>query len=126
LTGLAPKGSHNSVKIEINGGWLDWKIEVGVLGPDFRPVPDGHGGYKLQTVTFRKRILENNDIGIVAADPQSRIDPQIGPLIGSEITIVWKATGELYDGSVMLNGPHALMNGQCKRNSETPTFKPGH
>jgi hypothetical protein len=126
LFGVLPKGAKVSRTMEIDGEWLKWTAESPVIDSVGRPMQDRNGDYQHRTTTSRERILENNDVGIVAAFSQSQIDPQVGSIISAVITVIEKATGKFREGSVALNGAHDFFSGQCKRNSYTPTSNLSH
>lgn len=92
-------------------------VRFQIDGDEFKRVPDPWIGPKplvpIPADTFRYKLLENNDVGIVAARSQSRANPDVGPLIGATVVTINKTSGELREGSVMANGEHDLLTGHC-------------
>jgi hypothetical protein len=115
-TNMLPLNAHGGSKIEIDGEQLDWKDEVPVIGIGGRPVPDSNGGYEHRTATFHYRVLENNEVGIVAVSSEAQINADIGPLVGARVITISKPSGDLREGSVMAGGEYDLLTGHCQRN----------
>jgi len=115
-------------KIRIDGEWLDWIVDVPVVGPMGEPVPvPGHSGeYQHKPMTFRNQLLENNDAGIVAVTSQSHLVSGIGPLVGATVISIGKSNGDFRMGSVMAGDVQELMSGYCTPNPDTPRNKVGH
>ena len=61
----------------------------------------------------RYQVLDDNDVGIVAANSRSMVFGSLGPLIGAAIIVINKSNGELHIGSVVQDGAHDLQVGHC-------------
>jgi hypothetical protein len=104
------KGSAGIAKIHIDGNTLNW-----LLPPPYAT------DTRNKWTTFPYRLLENNDVGIVAVTTEARVYEGmgslyngIGPVVGATIIILNKSNGDFHTGSVMANGAHDLLSGRCK------------
>jgi hypothetical protein len=70
--------------VQINGDDLAWTTDAFDL-----PFPKMH----IPAHTLHYRILENNDVGVVAVASQSRIDKDVGPVISAEVVTIKCAIG---------------------------------
>ena len=97
------KGGKGAARMEVDGNTLNWMVQTS----------------RTTWSTFQNRLLENNDVGIVAASSQADTGQSFGPsytggrLIGASIITLDKSTGALRTGSVMSNGEHDLLTGHC-------------
>jgi len=64
-------------------------------------------------MTVRFHVLENNDVGLVAAYPQAVRSPDTGPFIGATILTLSKLDGDFRTGSVMTTGSSDFNIGRC-------------
>jgi hypothetical protein len=101
-TSGSDKGLSGIAKIQIDKDTLDWQLPV--------PVKSG-----MEWTTSPHRLLENNDLGTVAASSQSYSDSDVGPVIGARVIVLNKSNGDLRIGSVMIIGEHDFLTGHCKR-----------
>lgn len=90
-------------KVNIYGDKLDWQVKVVVP----RPEP------KLSTATFQYRVLENNDVGLVAVWSQSKINQYVGSLVSAEVLVINKKDGKFHVGDVGLKDIRDSMSGEC-------------
>ncbi len=97
------KGLYGSAKIQIDGDTLNWQVP-----PPTKPTAEAKG------TTFQYRLLQDNRIGIVAISSEARVDDNVGPLVGATVITLNKLTGALRTGSVMVNGEHDILSGNCK------------
>src|ERR1700761_1454021 len=77
------KGLPGSVRISIDSGKFRWEILV----PKF-PLKFNADSEWMGVDDF---LLEDNDVGAVAASPVARVDASVGTVIGGTITILNKA-----------------------------------
>ena len=99
-----PPSIKSHVTIKINGSALNW-----LLDPFNIPIPKIH----ISPRAIRYRILQNNDVGVVAINTQARIDKDIGPIVSSETVAIDKTTGALHAGVVGTRGLHDNLSGHC-------------
>jgi hypothetical protein len=95
------KGIHDNADVQADGDRLYWKDT---------PAHTKSGPWVL-------RLLENNEVGIVAADSQAQVNPDVGPLLGAVIVTISKSSGAMHASSAMADGPHDLWKGQCMRST---------
>lgn len=100
-----PPGITSHVTIQIDGDKLDW-----ILDPYDIPIPKMH----IVPGVLRYRVIENNNVGIVAVFSQARIDKDAGPVISSETIVINKANGALHAGVAGTNGVHDNLSGTCR------------
>ena len=99
------KGLQGAAKIEIHGDTADWLV----LMPSAQL-----GSNAAHWSKFPRRILVNNNIGLVAADPEAYVVKDVGPVVGSSITALNKQNGDLHIGSIGMLGANEIMAGHCK------------
>jgi hypothetical protein len=100
-----PPGISSHVTIRLNNDKLDWMLQ-----PFDIPVPATH----ITPPIIQYRVLENNNIGIVAVSSRARIDKDFGILISSETVAIDKSSGALHAGIVGTNGVHDNLSGTCR------------
>jgi hypothetical protein len=79
-------------------------------GPVDITVPELH----IPAATFHYRILENNDVGLVAVTTQARNDKDVGPVVAAETIVIDKANGRFHEGIVGNSGLSDMASGSCK------------
>jgi len=107
------KNFYGVGKVQIAGDTLNWQPDPG------------------RGATFPHTILQNNDVGIVAALSQAHMWKPMGqsgivPLIGATVIVLDKSSGDLRIGSVMANSVNNLIEGHCQRTQDVPKSDLGH
>jgi hypothetical protein len=105
---LHNSATSGSVKFQIDGQTLNMQIQSR-MPSSADPTLD----ILTQQGAFRYQVLEDNDLGIVAANPRSMTLGSLGPLVGAAIIVINKSNGELHIGSVVQDGAHDLEVGHC-------------
>jgi hypothetical protein len=104
---LHKSATSGSVKFLIDGKTLNMQIQSPILRSD-DPTLD----ILTKQGAFRYQVLDDNDVGIVAANSRSLLGT-LGPLIGASIIVISKSNGDLHIGSVVQDGAHDLQVGHC-------------
>jgi len=99
------KGLAGESKIEISGNTLKWFVESPV---PFLPKPE------ISYIESAYKILERNKVGVVAVSSDSRLVPNVGPVIVAQVLTIKKSDGALYVGAVGSTGVYELRKGHCK------------
>ena len=107
------KGLSDRVRFEVVGDIL--------VSQSMAPKSPSIPGTGTWVSTSQLKILENNDVGIVAYYSQSRIYKSngplyrgIGPVVGAVVTVISKSDGRFRAGSIMADGPHDMAEGHCE------------
>jgi hypothetical protein len=100
-----PTGLSTQAIMEIDEKGLKWILPA-------HPMPIV-GGY-IGATTFQFAVLQNNDIGLVAASPQARTDKDVGVILGAFVVVLNKSSGAFHGGSVWMAGVSDSMKGTCK------------
>lgn len=99
ITSLLPqnKGQISSVRIEIDGNQLEYEVVAShtVSAPD---------APRTWVPFFEYHVLANNDVGIVAANPQASNSHALGIHLGAWVLTIVKPSGSLRIGSVKFTG----------------------
>jgi hypothetical protein len=100
-----PPGITSHATVKLDGGMFDW-----IIAPLDVSIPPTH----IVPPAMRYRILENNNVGIVAVSSRARIDKTFGALITAETIALDKTNGRLHVGVVGTNGVHDNLSGTCR------------
>jgi hypothetical protein len=100
LSGSAQRMSGQA-RVEIGGGTFAWLLP---------PPPGGSDWPK-----FSYKIVLDNESGTVAVAPHAENDPKSGSLIGAAVIVLRKTDGSLRLGSVVVDGIHDGLAGQCHK-----------
>lgn len=108
-----PPNMPGSSTVEIVGQTLNWQVQAPVIGATGYPVPDGNGGYRLRTVTFPYRILENNDLGVSAVSSAAASAlPNVGTVVLADVVLIRKTDGKLKLGNIGVDA-YDVEDGHC-------------
>jgi hypothetical protein len=104
---IGVSGFTTTSTIQIHGDELSWRPYGGTL-PNGQPLGNA----------FSYRVLEDNDLGIVAVNSKAFKTPNFGTVIGIEVILVDKATGVLRVGHLGTSGANFsgdnVWEGKCK------------
>jgi len=69
----------------------------------------------LESSALRFKILENNEVGIVAAAPHAYADRSLGRIIGFEAIVIDKASGRMRLGNMGMPQDAPSRDGECHK-----------
>ena len=98
------RGATGHATVEVDGDVLTEKTDAWKMS-------DARMQFPAMTVRFH--VLENNDVGLVAAYPQAARSVEAGPFIGATVLTLSKSDGNFRTGSVMTTGTSDFNIGHC-------------
>ena len=105
-----PPGSTGVARVEINDNVFIWSVATPKLTWPSHREPKFVG---TEWVAFSSRVLENNELGVVAVSSESKIDESGQPRVVAQVYIIEKRTGKLRVSGVSVDGADNGMQGQC-------------
>jgi hypothetical protein len=97
-------GTTGHATVEVDGDVLTEKTDAWKMSDERLQFP---------AMTVRFHVLENNEVGLVAAYPQAVRSVEAGPLIGATVLTLSKSDGDFRTGSVMTKGASDFNIGHC-------------
>ncbi|HEV2562626.1 MAG TPA: hypothetical protein VGT78_10835 [Rhizomicrobium sp.] len=99
-----PSNWTRHATIEINGDNLDWRLD---------PIEMRDPRMSVPATSFHYHILENNDVGTIAAFPEATNEKLLGLIVKATVIVLAKADMSVRMGVVGTYPAQDALTGQC-------------